>query len=569
MLRRLVVAVAVVAAVVVAGASAASAHAVLLRTDPSPQTTVQKAPTTVRLLYSEPVEVTFGAVRVFDVDANRVDTGTIRRAQGNREVMVPVRQLKNGTYTVTWRVVSADGHPVHGGFTFYVGAPSTISAKQVAEEAGAGRLVGWGYGVVRFLWFAALLGLVGAVVVRLAVWTPAVTQLGIGDSNTAEGFRRRFARGFPATWVVLLVAGALAVVFETASISGFSLWKSFRPSVVSSTLDTAFGHYWLWQMAITVALVVPVVALVRRTRLWGVGPGVWLGTFFTGAAGLCLVAALNSHARTLGHPALGVTSIAVHLAAVSVWVGGLAALVLLAGIGWRSLGPDQRSGLLRQLVPRFSRLALVAVVAVVATGVINAFVDLAHVSDLWRTTYGRVVLAKIVALAVALALAARHLWRTPRRLDDPRTSAPEGRRFTATSGVELLVLAVAVGLASALVALVPGKTLALAANGPVNLERKAGQYTVQLFVDQTATPNQVHVTFVNAQGLAAAEVVNTSVSMARAGAPPTAVDMRLLSPGHFVGDAGKLPPGSYRFTVVAGGGVQASTVFNVKLKGTS
>src|SRR4051794_5451741 len=376
-LRRLGVAGAVVVAVLVVTVPAASAHAVLLRTDPSPQTTVQKPPTSVKLVYSEPVEVSFGAVRVFDVDANRVDTGSISRAQGGREVVVPVKPLDDGTYTVTWRVVSADGHPVHGGFTFYVGAPSTISAKQVAEDKGAGRVVGWGFGTVRFLWFAALLGLIGAVVVRLWVWTPAVRVLGLTQSEAAEGFRRRFGRVFPALWVVLLVAGLLTIVFETASISGFSLLKSVRPSVVSSTLDTAYGRYWKWQTALTVLLVLPVLGLVRRRRLWGVNPRVWLWAFGALAAGLCAVAALNSHARTLGHARLGVTSVAVHLASVSVWVGGLGALVLLAGIGWRTIVAEQRSGLLRQLVPRFSRLAIVAVAVVVITGVVNAIVDLA------------------------------------------------------------------------------------------------------------------------------------------------------------------------------------------------
>jgi hypothetical protein len=101
----------------------------------------------------------------------------------------------------------------------------------------------------------------------------------------------------------------------------------------------------------------------------------------------------------------------------------------------------------------------------------------------------------------------------------------------------------------------------------VNLERHAGQYTVQLFVDQTAVPNQVHVTFVNAQGLAAPEVTNVTVSLARAGSPPSPLDMRLLSPGHFVADAGTLAPGRYQIAVAAGGGVQASTSFTIKLSG--
>src|SRR5919199_1231202 len=125
--RRLLVAAALLCGATAVWAPPASAHAILLRTEPSPQTTVKTAPAAVRLYFSEPVEVAFGAVRVFNVDGHRVDPGTIRRADGNREVSVPVR-LQDGTYTVTWRVTSADGHPVHGGFGFYVRNPSTISA---------------------------------------------------------------------------------------------------------------------------------------------------------------------------------------------------------------------------------------------------------------------------------------------------------------------------------------------------------------------------------------------------------------------------------------------------------
>ncbi|MDQ1372689.1 MAG: copper transport protein, partial [Actinomycetota bacterium] len=148
----------------VAWAAPVSAHAVLLRTDPSPQSTVARAPTSVRLEFSEPVETAFGAVRVYDVDGHRVDRGRVERAPDHRVISVPVAALKNGTYTVTWRVVSADGHQVHGGFVFYVGAPSTISPVAVAGDTGAGRTIGWGFGIVRFVWFAALIAVIGLAV---------------------------------------------------------------------------------------------------------------------------------------------------------------------------------------------------------------------------------------------------------------------------------------------------------------------------------------------------------------------------------------------------------------------
>ena len=100
-------------AIVVATAGPASAHAVLLRSEPSPQTTVKEPPEAVRLRFSEPVEVAFGAVRVFDVDGKRVDTGKITTAAGRREVVVPA-SMPEGTFTVTWRVVCTDCHRIKG-----------------------------------------------------------------------------------------------------------------------------------------------------------------------------------------------------------------------------------------------------------------------------------------------------------------------------------------------------------------------------------------------------------------------------------------------------------------------
>jgi hypothetical protein len=96
--------------------------------------------------------------------------------------------------------------------------------------------------------------------------------------------------------------------------------------------------------------------------------------------------------------------------------------------------------------------------------------------------------------------------------------------------------------------------VALAARGPVSDERRVGAYTVQLFVDPTrAGENDLHVTFVDAAGLAAGDMVNTEVGLAAGSAPPEPVGMRLLSPGHFVGEVTLARPGPYRLAVRAPG----------------
>jgi copper transport protein len=242
-----------------------------------------------------------------------------------------------------------------------------------------------------------------------------------------------------------------------------------------------------------------------------------------------------------------VPSVAVHLLSVSVWVGGLAALVALGAAAWSAVPPDERSGLLRQVVPRFSRLALVAVAVVVATGTVNALLDLASVSDLWHTTYGRVLSTKIVLLVVALAFGAWHLRVVPRRLVGADPVATASRSFRRSSTAEVVVLAAVVAFASALVALVPGRSLALQARGPVNQEQRAGAYTVQLFVDpSTPGPNEIHVTFIDPNGLGAGDVTAVATTLAP-GAPLT---MRLISAGHFVGNT-DLAAGAYRLDVNA------------------
>jgi copper transport protein len=529
---------------------------VLLRTEPSPQTTVAHSPTAVRLVFSEPVEAVFGAVRLFDVDGTRVRTGEARHPEGTRsELSVPLPEVADGTYTVTWRVVSDDGHPVRGGFVFYVGSPSAISSVAIAGEESAGALVGWGGGAARFGWYLALAALVGAVVVRRWVWTPAAAAAGMPEAATS--FRRGTARLLPGAWAVLAVTGAAGLLFQGAKVSGLSLADALSFDVLGEVVGTSFGRLWLVEMALTAVLAVPVAMLARRRMPPVLSPSAWMAAGAAIVAALVVTGALGGHARTDPNPALAAASVAVHLAAVSVWAGGLLVLVAMGLPAIHRLPSAQRPELLRQVLRRFSPLAVGGVAVVVVTGVLNSVLELSAFSDLWRLAYGRTVLAKVAALAVALALAARHLLVLPRRLQVAPVGEAEAspvRSFRTSSVAELAVLGVALALAAGLVDLVPGRTIALAAKGPVNQEHRVGasgqEYTVQLFIDPTqAGQNDVHVTFVDSSGLSASDIANTNVGLAAGEADPQPVRMRLLSPGHFVGEVDLPQPGPYRLAV--------------------
>ena len=367
----------------------------------------------------------------------------------------------------------------------------------------------------------------------------------------AAGFRRRFRLALPALWVLLLIATAAELPFEAAAVAG-------RFTAAGDVLSTTFGHWWTLAAVLAVVLGLPVWALARRTRVANISPAAWVVTGGVLMAGLAVVTGMNGHARTNRLPGLAVTSIAVHLMSVSLWVGGLGALVFLAGPSWRQQPPERRAPFLGRLVRRFSRIAIGAVILVILTGTVNSLADFGSVSDLWKVGYGRVVLAKIVLLVIALAIAAWHLFVVPKRLAGGEATAAVGR-FEQSSTAELGVLFAAVALAAALVAMVPGRSVALAGTGQVNQERRAGSYTVQLFVDPSRVgDNEIHVTFVNSQGLAAAEVVNLAVTVS---AKP--VEMRLISPGHFVGDTTLPTKGAYHVNAAA---PQASTTFVFALR---
>ena len=173
-------------------------------------------------------------------------------------------------------------------------------------------------------------------------------------------------------------------------------------------------------------------------------------------------------------------------------------------------------------------------------------------SDLWRVGHGRVVLAKVLLLAFALLLGARHLLVVPKRL---RTGRRVSRSDHSNAPVapKLGALVVTVALAAALVAMVPGRSLALAASGEVNLEHTAGSCTPS---SSSSThpgrePTRSMPPSSTVKDWPAAEVVNTNVAFVGAWSivACSSGDAGLISPGHFVGDVTLPVPGASQGTV--------------------
>ncbi|TML16676.1 MAG: copper resistance protein CopC [Actinobacteria bacterium] len=98
----------------------AFAHAILQESSPSNNSVVRTSPKSVSLRFNEAVETAFGSIRVYDCGGGRVDSGKIVRPSKDSVAVQIDRKLPRGTYIVTWRVISADSHPVAGAFVFNV-----------------------------------------------------------------------------------------------------------------------------------------------------------------------------------------------------------------------------------------------------------------------------------------------------------------------------------------------------------------------------------------------------------------------------------------------------------------
>jgi copper transport protein len=527
------VAVAVVAALT--AAATASAHATLVSSTPANDEVLRRSPAQVVLRFNEPVETAFGSVRVYDGAARRVDDGGTTRPQP-REVAVRIRSgLPRGTYTVAWRVVSADSHPVSGAFVFHVGKPGAGAAgvaSQVLDEQAGSRAVDRSFDVVRFLTFAFILlcvGGAGALAIVLA---------------REDGQVRR------PLWGALLGAGLLLAIVSLAGIglqgaqaSGLGLDAAFRRSLIGDVLETRFGHVTIARVGL--ALTIAVVAALAL--LWPWRREQPLAVFACGLAVLVAATpALSGHARVEG--GIAVVSDWVHVLAASAWIGGLA-FVLLAL--WRASG--ERWPLASRAVPRFSALAVVSVAALLLAGVVNGYLEVRSWSALWETTYGRLLLVKVALVLPVLALGAFNNRFSVPRLRAGIASAVERRRFLRATAAELALVVCIVGVTAVLVAEPPAKAQIAAEAGPVSQEALVGPFHLELVVDPARTgTNEIHLYLLDHSTGQPAQVdeVRVAALLPAAGVGPLRLQAVPAGPGHAVVPAATFPlVGDWRLRV--------------------
>jgi len=487
--------------------AAAFAHAALLRTVPEASGTVNVPPRQLELTYSEPVEPRFAIVSVTDVAGRQKTAGAPRRSPASPDtLLVPLKKVPEGWYLVYWRAISVDGHPVRGAFTFAVGpnagpAPQ-FSIPSISETAATPRLL-----IARWAVFLSVMGAIGLAALRLAIARPVVRRV--------DGSRlRTVSLAFGIVSAIGLVAIPVYFLLATADFALRSVFAvgALVPLVRVSAFGRGYVDLWIC-FALFVAAAALAIRIDRpdRERRSIAELLAFTGAGFAAAAAL-LVPGAAGHAAQTTPRGLALLFDWTHLAAGSLWVGGLAGILVL----WRSLPVASRTAGLVVAVPRFSNTALAAVIVLVASGVGASLLHLPTLGSLWQTSYGQALLVKIGLLLGAIVLASVNLLRAKPRLERPG-SARLLRRLVAG---ETLLVAAAVFAAAILSSLAP-PSKALASVGAASAHvgpgvvrsvvRKDG-YTLSVGVapNRAAVPNSFDLRITKGgQPVRGAEVVLT------------------------------------------------------------
>jgi copper transport protein len=378
-MRRFQVTVCYLLALALALPAVAAAHATLTQTKPSFAQRLSSSPRAVLLRFDQSVDALPNAITVYTAKG-RIVSGKSKPGTDRRVVTVPVQDLSRGAYTVRWRVVSADSHVVAGVFTFGVQhrAPPATAAFGASGPTNEEH-------VVRWLYFLALALLIGGLGFRLLVVRGPMPP-------RAE---RRFYWIVGVGAVGAIEVGILAFLLRAEDALQLPfvdfLYGDLAPLAGGTRFGTAFVAMTLGFALVTALLYL--AWLTERTWLLWVSFALSLGF----ASGL----SLSGHSAVdAGSSRLSEFADWAHLAAASLWVGGL---LMLAFVVWPAA-----PGLRRDAFIRFSKLATFLIVVLLSAGIYLSVVRLPHLADLWNERYGQVLLVKLGLVSLALLWGAVH-----------------------------------------------------------------------------------------------------------------------------------------------------------------
>ncbi|MGJ7913406.1 copper resistance protein CopC [Neobacillus sp. LXY-1] len=430
-----------------------SAHAYIIKSEPSENEILDQAPNRVSIQFDETIQPTFHSIKVFDSDGKQVDQKNGRIDPHHASIIGADLEsnLPNGTYTVQWKVVSGDGHPVEGIIPFQIGEGEN---NHIVNQKSKGYTPGIDLMIIRWLQYISNAILVGMLSVTLF----------IVPKDLVENLRvqKVFSKLTTYSLAILCVSILLGLPLQTTIESGLSWGEVFHADVMRKMLTSSvYGNVWIFQVLTLIVLCAAATFLEKPLRGW---ISLILGIALLG------MKAFTSHAGSTENVFLSVGMDFLHLGSSSIWIGSLVALI--------ALNPFARNAETKPLymksIRTFSRFGVVIVLVLSLTGVYGSFVYIPTFRSLFQTDYGRILLGKVFLLIVMLVFAAVNFSIGKRNRDQGLNKTIWGELV---SGLIVLVLSV----------ILTNLPTAAASPGPINETKNVHGDTITF----AATPNVI------------------------------------------------------------------------------
>lgn len=470
-------------------------HAALNSATPADGSVLAAAPQQVELVFSEPVSPL--ALRLVGPDGASQALGRFTLKDRTVAIELPAT-LADGTYALSWRVVSEDGHPVGGALVFSVGASGGAAPDTGEQVDRPVRLLVW---LSRFgLYLGLFLGC-GA----------AASRAWVGALGRGAG---RFATAMAGLGLLCL---PVALGAQGLDALGASLGAFFQLAVWKAAAATSY----LWTIVLAmVALALAFAGIVRQAS----GAGL-LSVLFAG-----LALAGSGHASAASPQWLMRPAVFLHAGAVAVWIGALVPLALAL-----------RSEAGRAALRRFSSCIMFVVAVLLFSGVVLAWVQVGTLGDLLATAYGRVLLAKLALVVFVFLLAGFNRWRLTRRVE--AGDLPAVRGMARIIAVEFAALVIILGTVALWRFTPPPRAILAAQAQPASVHI----HTLQAMADVTVAPGRagpvaVEIVLMNGEfGPLPARELRLGFSNLAAGIEPIEREARLGQDGIWRIDALTLP----------------------------
>ncbi len=337
--------------------------------------------------FDEGVTETPSSIGVYDAAGKAVRTTQVP-SPDPKSIDAGLPPLDDGTYAVVWHVVSDDGHPEQGAFTFTVGAGgasiANIGSLLASQSSGTG--IGAAFDIDRALAFLASLVLVGGLVFTRWQWPAALERKDVRTLLVGAA-------------VLAFVATLASLPLQAAYALGGGASTLFDRSALGDVVKERFG-----QAALARLVLIAVAAAMVVREGWGqtrksVGIPVAAAVI---SLGLVETFAYAGHGDTGRLSQLGFVTDIAHLGSAALWLGGLTVLALV--LRRRSVSAEEADSNARA-ADRFSRIALPAVGVVVLSGLVQGWRQVGTLSALWDTTYGHLLVVKVLGVLAILIVA--------------------------------------------------------------------------------------------------------------------------------------------------------------------